>query len=358
MNNINKLIVLIFLSTGLELFFIYKNLPVYFFTTNIVSIIILIRLFYSFNWLKLDDDNLLKQPLFIASILTPLYNFLIYGLWSWRGHKIEFTSDGFSNFLNITKLPLILLASSVPLAAIVNNIHRTIQTKKQIKLAEANNLGSSYYTQQKHVVDIFNNFPEYKIGNEKTKDYDDYNFSKKLKIKYPHRIFKRMYAKSNVISGPSYAVGADIKLTIRFFWIEIESIISETAKNPDSERELFYVHEMEKLILSFMKEMGISFIEQKYSNTQQSRKFIITTNFFTTEEISETLQSLYSICEEIYAIIGIPPDFVKKYSETDSFLNMNYMILENFGRSPLPTTVRRPDIIRLMDLPREPWEDE
>lgn len=357
MKKTTKLLALTSIFTGLELIFIYTDHPTIFLITNLISIFTLIVLFYYFSWLNLDDDNLLKQPLFIASILAPLHTFIIYGLWAWRDHNIEFTSDGFSNFLNITKLPLIILASSAPLAAIVNNIHRTIQTKKQIRLAEANNLGSSFYTQQKHLIDIFNNFPEYKIGNEITKNYEDFNFSKKLKIKYPHRIFKRIYTKSNVISGPSYTTGAEIKLFIRFFWNEVESIINESVNN-DDEYDLYYIHELEKLILSFMKEMGISFVEQKHSNTQQSRKFMITTNFFTTAEISETLQSIYSICEEIYAIIGIPPDFVKKNSETDDFLNISWGLYGGFGRSLIPTTVRRPTIIRYLDIPSESWEDE
>ncbi|MDK9605352.1 hypothetical protein [Lelliottia wanjuensis] len=357
MNKTSKLLSLAFIFTGLELLFIYNDYPTLFLITNLFSIVFLIVVFYSFSWLKLDDDNLLKQPLFIASILVPLHTFLVYGLWVWKDHNIAFTSDGFSNFLNITKLPLIILASSAPLAAIVNNIHRTIQTKKQIRIAEANNLGSSFHTQQKHLIDIFNNFPEYKIGNEKTEGYDGLNFSKKLKIKYPRRIFKRMYTKSNVISGPSYTTGAEIKLFIRFFWNEVESIINETINN-NEEYDFYYIHELEKLIFSFMKEMGISFIEQKHSNTQQSRKFMITTNFFTTSDISETLQSIYSICEEIYAIIGAPPDFVKIHSETDDLLNLSWGLFENFGRSLVPTTVRRPTIMRLLDIPRESWEDE
>ncbi|WP_439953679.1 hypothetical protein ACS98V_00080 [Escherichia coli] len=122
-------IISIIIALGL----VYTNRPRIFVLFSIFHILGVVVILYYFNWLKLNEKNLLKQPLFIASIIIPLEMFILYGLWAWKGHSLDFTSEGFNQFLDISKLPLLILASSVPLASIVNNIHRTTQTENQIE---------------------------------------------------------------------------------------------------------------------------------------------------------------------------------------------------------------------------------
>ena len=135
-NKIITLTFLLLLSIVANTFTIYYGFEVMFLTVAITSLFITIGLFYFYGWFELNDNNLFKQPLFIASILLPFQYFILFGCWVWRDHSLQLTTDGFANFLNISKLPLLLLASSVPLASIVNNIHRTIQTASQIQSAK------------------------------------------------------------------------------------------------------------------------------------------------------------------------------------------------------------------------------
>ncbi|MEK8893921.1 hypothetical protein ACXYUH_09295 [Escherichia coli] len=85
------------------------------------------------NYFEMTEERLTKQNLFKQSIRIPIISSLYFGIFSWMGHSPQFDADGFSNFIEISKLPIALLSLSIPFVAIVANIHRTIQTENQIR---------------------------------------------------------------------------------------------------------------------------------------------------------------------------------------------------------------------------------
>ena len=178
-------------------------------------------IFHYNDWLKLTHKNLLKQPLFVTSVALPVYLFVMYGLWAWKDHSINFTSDGFNNFLEISKLPLIILASSVPLAAIVSNIHRTIQTEAQINSSETKNSIDRHLAHEKNFVEKIKEMTTFTMQNfvdEPTKYHTD-NEDKKtklltsheVKISNPYLLYSNIYKNSNTSINSNYSPDDEFK---------------------------------------------------------------------------------------------------------------------------------------------------
>jgi hypothetical protein len=114
----------------------------------------------------------------------------MFGLWAWKDHNINFTSEGFNHFLDISKLPLIILAASVPLAAIVSNIHRTIQTEAQINSSETKNAIDRYLSHEKNFAEKIKEISTFTINNftEDSKKYIEDNQGTKTKILTTHDV--------------------------------------------------------------------------------------------------------------------------------------------------------------------------
>ncbi|WP_298015537.1 hypothetical protein [uncultured Castellaniella sp.] len=85
----------------------------------------------------MDHASLIEQPLFWVAICWPLGSFLFFGSFVWLEKTIQLNEQGYQNFIASSKLPITMLAMSVPLTALVASIHRSIQTAKQIEFVES-----------------------------------------------------------------------------------------------------------------------------------------------------------------------------------------------------------------------------
>lgn len=90
------------------------------------------------------EQGLHLQPLFWFSILTPFAVFLSFGVYAWEGFQLDFSYDGFENFIRLSKLPLGLLGLSLPLAVLVSRLHSTVQTATQIEIANGSAIRDQY----------------------------------------------------------------------------------------------------------------------------------------------------------------------------------------------------------------------
>lgn len=101
------------------------------------------------KYFEMDEKPLTSQTLFWLAISMPFFSFCYFGAFSWYGKPILFNADGFERFIKISTLPLGLLSLSIPLTAVINNIHRTIQTNKQIEETTKKNISDLYYSHKK-----------------------------------------------------------------------------------------------------------------------------------------------------------------------------------------------------------------
>lgn len=207
---------------------------------EIISLIYLSSLFFlGFIFIKkryyrINHKSLLEQPAFWFSIGLPLATCLFLGalIWIDKWHSFSLTSHGYSRFLEISKLPLLVLASAVPFASIVNNLHRTIQTEKQITESEKKNKTDGYYAHVKFQTDYLKSLPETqlkaKIIQSNGKMAED---SKTFKITYPLSLYKKLYPNCSPLSGAEYEADKTHTSLILKSWVKINSILNELQKN-------------------------------------------------------------------------------------------------------------------------------
>ncbi|HBV3606872.1 TPA: hypothetical protein ACGB05_004880 [Klebsiella aerogenes] len=179
-------------------------LSLFFIGLYIVALLLLLYLTYKNEWYKLNHENLFSQKIFWISILTPTLSFIYFGIFSWLGHKPQLDSDGMTNFLTITKLPLFILAAAVPLGAIITNLHRTYQVEAQIKTAEEKNKSDAFYAHYKYYTETFSKLEVSKkpLKNPKQR-MDDVN-SLTITINKTHTLYKKAFHTSSPITGPKF----------------------------------------------------------------------------------------------------------------------------------------------------------
>lgn len=82
----------------------------------------------------LDEKPLHEQSLFWISLLTPIFAFIFFAIPYLYEYKFSFNSiSNLKTFLNLLKEPFWVLASTVPVVALIASAHRSIQTNEQIK---------------------------------------------------------------------------------------------------------------------------------------------------------------------------------------------------------------------------------
>lgn len=147
---------------------------------------------------QMNAEPLTKQYLFKQSIRVPCCSALFFGVLSWFGHLPKFDSEGFTNFILISKLPIGMLSLTIPFVAVVNNIHRTIQTNAQIEAAQKKNLSDSYYSHFKHITDYFTNLPKRSLGITATNN-NDINYE--YYITYPVHLYNFIFKDNSPNTG-------------------------------------------------------------------------------------------------------------------------------------------------------------
>lgn len=298
-------------SIFIGIFLISTNRPRVFIGFSIIYIITLIPLFYHFDWLKLNEKNLLKQPLFIASIAVPFQMFILYGFWAWNGHALDFTSEGFNRFLDISKLPLLMLASSVPLAAIVSNIHRTTQTEnqiektqKQINLVIEKNKTDSYYSHLKSYSDIFQTLPSFKLARLKNKDDDAEEIE--LSVVHPYTLYKNIFKSSSIEDGYSTEIDESFIRKTQNLYNNINTCLK--TRNKEHDKQLLDIQLVESHIIQLCRLLGINYKYQEHMfsillERPQSDKEAISISFSDEKQIKQMLWGLRDVLLELYVLI-------------------------------------------------------
>lgn len=254
MKNIPLFIALSILMTGLLTLTIWKDAPQLFLAGLLATTLMLAGFSYQLNWLNLDDRQLFKQPLFIVATAYPLYLFFLFGSWTWKGYSLDLSSNGYVTFLEISKLPLIILASSVPLGAIINNIHRTIQTEKQIDDTGLKNRNDIYYNHVKFILDQFEKIKGTEISYKyqllerseanhaptlppkalsPSPNANTYNIKSTISIHQPMELYRKIFKKASSRTDSSFEVSEEFLSELKNAWLSIHDLyVSTRIKDP------------------------------------------------------------------------------------------------------------------------------
>ncbi|MEN0586707.1 MULTISPECIES: hypothetical protein [unclassified Kosakonia] len=269
------------------------------------------------NALRMNSEPLTHQPLFIAAITIPLFSFIAFGLIIWVNYSFQLNEDGFNTFLNISKLPLALLSLSIPFGVVVNNIHRTIQTDKQIKEAEKKNRIDGFYNHRKNTIDVFQNVPfmSLKVADQT---------QEKLEFENSYKIYGLFFPNSSIFS--------DIHIPSRLLLEESEKKFLKINKlltdfpNPSPIGQLRKHNIIEKHLEGIHKIYHLSALKEKrrveYSWHYKDYLISIITKFPSHSELQQAMHVYFSCYVEIHNAVGLPvrDEFIKKIKEFNDFI--------------------------------------
>ncbi|MEH4748564.1 hypothetical protein PO379_17860 [Enterobacter asburiae] len=260
---------------------------------------------------EMNSAPLTKQYLFKQAIRIPFFLALFFGILTWIGHKPKFDSDGFNNFILISKLPIGILSLAIPFVAVVNNIHRTIQTNTQIEVAQRKNISDSYYSHFKHITDYFNNLPKRTLGI--SVDYNnDINYE--YSITYPVHLYNFLYKDNSPINGVcSSHLGytRELSETLVNIALECEKITIRSGfneqNNPPIDKvinQAIALNKIEIYIEKLFKMLCINTPSQAYHF--QYRRYdpdiVINTKIGSSLELAEKINILYQFMMNVLEI--------------------------------------------------------
>ncbi|VVT53868.1 hypothetical protein UYSO10_4927 [Kosakonia radicincitans] len=264
--------------------------------------------------LILNADNLVRQPLFWASIVAPLALFLYFGFFSWSGHNPQLDSNGLTNFYNISKIPLLFLASSVPLAAMVSNLHRTIQTETQIIETKKKNISDLYYSHFKFYTESFSKVPTYKLELS--------NLKKEVHLSHHFNLYRLIFPNYNPTENATTEVNHNYFDDLFSLWDNVNELLKQHnseynnyLKNKNSYNfpnlpEI--INKIEITVISICKKLAISGYHYPQSaiyfygpsSINPPANIVLHSSFFNHKDMCETIESIANIYSRLVDIIN------------------------------------------------------
>ncbi|MBT0307147.1 hypothetical protein [Morganella morganii] len=330
--------------------------------------------------LTMDAKPLTSQTLFWLSIIIPIASFLYFGMFSWRGYIFQADADGFKKFIEISTLPLGLLSLSIPFTSVVNNIHRTIQTNKQIESSEIKNNIDIYYSHKKNLregIDFlltkelminldFNN-ESYKVAQIKRivsdstfqhlsnilskEDKFKYESRMKVKIINYHKLYDQVFTKSS-FKHLNLTASEDIYAKIEEHLFSLNKVISDRVTFINGSKEghpinvlnLFNsLYEINKNVKNLLHVCQLDFETDIVlsSNKSITGKCIIVamhgnddnyliTDIFTDEACKFFINNAINVIKEIFSFAKMGVVNIDKYSELNKYLYKNEIKLFDF----------------------------
>lgn len=267
-------------------------------------LLLIVFTFIKYRLYELDHRSLFQQPLFWAAIALPLFTCFYLGSFVWvdKLNSFSLTSHGYERFLDISKLPLLILASAVPLVSIVNNLHRTKQTEKQISEAERKNRVDLYYNHMKFHLDLFKKIEGKKIISHYLYQGEHIEVMYQHFIKHPQELYRKAYPHSSPDDSQQLDINSDFIIELHKCWIEINARLkqlheSELQLNPSMElcaskmRIFFGIMSVYEKTCKFICLGGFHY-EKSFLLNDTYDQYQIFSPFYDFRTLYESLQSL------------------------------------------------------------------
>ncbi|WP_336819513.1 hypothetical protein [Cedecea sp. MMO-103] len=315
-------------------------------TSTLLIVIYLIYLIVEYaknknnSYFEMTEERLTKQKLFKQSIRIPVFSSLYFGIFSWMGHAPQFDAAGFTNFIEISKLPIALLSLSIPFVAIVANIHRTIQTENQIRKTQRQidlvidkNRSDAYYSHLKNYSDIFKTLPSFTLSRR-----DNTSFEKetvKLSVDHTYSLYKKIFKKSSISTGYNSEVDREFLKTLENIYTRIGDALIKNDEPHQKQVDISNLERIEALVVWLCRELGVNYEREvnKFEIFDPVSNLRTESSFSDEKEIKEMLRGLRDILISLYMLIDQNEiifrsniDFLADYAYDPSNLIFNHIL--------------------------------
>lgn len=267
------------------------------------------------KWYILDKRNLFHQKLFWISVGVPFISFIYFGLFAWWGKTPALSAHGYARFYEISKFPLLLLASSVPLASIVNNIHRTIQTEAQINTSETKNAVDRYLAHEKNFIEKTKEILTFKLTGARDSDgkltefkHDETKFelftSDEVKVSNPYLLHSKIYNNATMETSSDFSPNAEVLSNIKNHLSAIDDTLSYKHSIPD-ENSVSYMIRLNRLSFNIASLLDL-ICANSISNVYCLVKYgIYELKTFTPNEqiLADTLEATYHLSKKLVRLV-------------------------------------------------------
>ncbi|ENL8515676.1 hypothetical protein AB6H97_002712 [Providencia rettgeri] len=280
-----------------------------------------------FKTYKIDAKPLTQQTLFWLAILIPIVSFIYFGLFAWWGKTPVFSAHGFERFIKISTLPLGLLSLAIPFTAVINNIHRTVQTNEQINQAKKKNDFDLFYSHRKNFIDYISsrNQEVFTITVRKyfsATDYTEKKLEYRVKPANPYLIYKKIY---NINDTEIPSINASYLNNLNKIWKVINNKLEDfeyfkSNKSSESDKAFEIIEEN---ISEIIKILEIEIQSEKHQriiyNSDNKEKYSL---IISNSHLRYLISALYDLSSELYIYTDysfVNLDFVNKFINSPSF---------------------------------------
>ncbi|XOY31078.1 hypothetical protein ACLIX2_04575 [Proteus cibi] len=269
----------------------------YLITYGIAILLLVLCIWWNWDVVKLNSHSLHLQWLFWIAVIFPILSCVYFGSIIWYEYPLEVSKNGYNSFLEISKLPLYLLAGTPILGAFVVSAHRSIQTAKQIEVTEKKNKVDIYIARRNFIIERLKNLDFFDENNVNViYDYfytfDNYTdiINKNNFLSVQKRINSINRLTNNIISHKtSLPLNHDIFTDIS----PLLNIISNLSKETGLVSS--YIDELKKM----SEELKVKFNENIKSG---DNSYFNNLSFFLTD-FTYTLNQIHSSLHELFTIL-------------------------------------------------------
>ncbi|WP_337237757.1 hypothetical protein [Proteus faecis] len=287
----------------------------YLITYGIAILLLVLCIWWNWDAMKLNSHSLHLQWLFWIAVIFPILSCVYFGSIIWYEYPLEVSKNGYNSFLEISKLPLYLLAGSPILGAFVASAHRSYQTDIQIKTAEKQLIEA----QKKNKVDMY--FSRRKFIVERL---EKLNVSFSNEINNANYIYDKFYSFNDYldkINTDRYML-INKKIEEIYKKINIIECYSNSIKYEQTlKREIYFdillllkssINMLKITGIHLKKDLGIKIVTKEFTDKYNEYASDLAHKFYYKEEINELQPMLKNFLDDFRYELNIVKESLRE----------------------------------------------
>jgi hypothetical protein len=275
------------------------------------------------------EIGLFELPIFWMGITLPLSLFISSGIPLWSNYHLMLTADAYIKFMEISKLPAILLATAIPISAAISRAHSTHQTAKQIReLTKKNNFEIFALQKNGYINDINHKIKNINIKHSSIND----NAS----------VHSELFSKINDYNTENgdYQVNIDYKIKVFNNLSEIQDGLLNVINEENEELIILSLDKVRSNYITLMSELSlfpyITFKNDhernvKLKKDEDGNQLELAIDIYSFEKLLDIYRYSFEICETFYniAISSVNEEYENIITQKHLFILTNSNDIKN-----------------------------